>query len=234
MKILALDTALSACSACVLADGAEAPESIETLPMERGHAEALLPLVDRVMARAEGGFESLGRIAVTVGPGSFTGLRVGLAAARAFGLARRIPVAGISTLAAIAAPLVIEQKPGLVVSAIDARHGNVYFAAFGPYGRAVIAPRMATAREAVRALGAGPVRLAGPGARLLASEASAAGTPAEIAQQSGVDIVYVARLGLLADPRQTPPRPVYLSAVTAKVKEMQEPHHPPAATAPAP
>ncbi|HET6375132.1 MAG TPA: tRNA (adenosine(37)-N6)-threonylcarbamoyltransferase complex dimerization subunit type 1 TsaB, partial [Methylocella sp.] len=160
MKILALDTALSACSACVLEEGAEAPESMETLPMERGHAEALLPLVDRVMARAEGGFESLGRIAVTVGPGSFTGLRVGLAAARAFGLACKIPVAGISTLAAMAAPLVIEQKPGLVVSAIDARHGNVYFAAFGPYGRAVIAPRMATAQEAVRALGAGPVRLA--------------------------------------------------------------------------
>ncbi|HET6375750.1 MAG TPA: hypothetical protein VFF88_06845 [Methylocella sp.] len=51
-------------------------------------------------------------------------------------------------------------------------------------------------------------------------------------QPSSVDIVFVARLGLLADPRQTPPRPVYLSAVTAKVKEMQEPHHPSAAAAP--
>ncbi|MGB8900488.1 MAG: tRNA (adenosine(37)-N6)-threonylcarbamoyltransferase complex dimerization subunit type 1 TsaB, partial [Methylocella sp.] len=139
MKILAIDTALLAISACVLDDGADSPEAIETIAIERGHAEALLPLIDRVMVRVEGGFASLGRVAVTVGPGSFTGLRVGIAAARAIGIACKIPVAGVSTLAALAAPLILEQRPGLVAAAIDARRGNVFFAAFGPDGRAVLA-----------------------------------------------------------------------------------------------
>ncbi|MGH6813570.1 MAG: tRNA (adenosine(37)-N6)-threonylcarbamoyltransferase complex dimerization subunit type 1 TsaB [Methylocella sp.] len=221
MTILAIDTALPAISACVLDDGADSPEAIEAIAMERGHAEALLPLIDRVMARVAGGFASLGRVAVTVGPGSFTGLRVGIAAARAIGIACKIPVTGVSTLAALAAPLILEQKPGLVAAAIDARRGNVFFAAFGADGRAVLAPRFAPAREAVRALGAGPVRLAGSGAPLLAIEALAAGTETWIAREDpGLDIVFVAKLGLLADPVLTPPRPFYLAAASAKAAEV--------------
>jgi len=220
MRILAIDTALPAISACVLDEGAESPESIETIAMERGHAEALLPLIERVMARVEGGFASLDRVAVTVGPGSFTGLRVGIAAARAIGVACKVPVIGVSTLAALAAPLILEQKPGLVAVAIDARHGNVYFAAFGPDGRATSAPRVLPPREAVRSLGAGPVRLAGSGAALLAIEASAAGTEIEIAREyTGLDIVFVAKIGLLADPALAPPRPLYLKAPDAKLPE---------------
>src|SRR5579883_22683 len=154
MKILAIDTALNAVSACVLERGAPLPEASETIAMQRGHAEALLPLIDRVIAQVEGGFSALGRVAVTVGPGSFTGLRVGIAAARAIGIARDIPVVGVSTLAALAAPLIVMGKPGLIAAAIDARGGSVYFAAFGPYGKTVVAPRIADAREALRALGA--------------------------------------------------------------------------------
>lgn len=223
MKILAIDTALNACAACVLDPSGEEPDSAESIAMERGHAEALLPLVDRVMARVEGGFAALGRVAVAVGPGSFTGLRVGVAAARAIGLACKVPVVGVSTLAAFAAPLILDQCPGLVVPVIDARNGNVFFAAFGPYGRAVIAPRAASAHEAARALGAGPVWLAGPGARLLASEAQAAGTEAEIANANAApDILFVAKLGLLADPATAPPRPLYLMAPGAKPQEAAE------------
>ncbi|MGH6794066.1 MAG: tRNA (adenosine(37)-N6)-threonylcarbamoyltransferase complex dimerization subunit type 1 TsaB [Methylocella sp.] len=220
MKILAIDTALLAISACVLVDGADSPEAIETIAMERGHAEALLPLIDRVMARVEGGFASLGRVGVTVGPGSFTGLRAGIAAARAIGIACRIPVAGVSTLAALAAPLILEQKPGLAAAAIDARRGNVFFAAFGPDGRAVVAPRIASAHEAVRSLGAGPVRLAGSGAPLLAIEALAAGTETRTGRENAeLDVVFVAKLGLLADPALTPPRPFYLAAPDTKAPE---------------
>jgi tRNA threonylcarbamoyladenosine biosynthesis protein TsaB len=228
MKILAIDTALPAVSACVLDDSADSPEAQETIPMERGHAEALLPLIERVMARVEGGFEALGRVAVTVGPGSFTGLRVGIAAARAIGIACGIPVTGVSTLAALAAPLILEQKPGLVAVAIDARHGNVYFAAFGPDGRAIMPPRIASVREAVRSLGAGPVRLAGSGAPLLAIEAAATGTEAEIAGENvGLDIVFVAKLGLLADPVMAPPRPLYLKAPDVKRQEATQFSTPP-------
>ncbi|MGQ0444856.1 MAG: tRNA (adenosine(37)-N6)-threonylcarbamoyltransferase complex dimerization subunit type 1 TsaB [Beijerinckiaceae bacterium] len=219
MKILAVDTALSAVSACVLDEGSDSPDAIETLAMARGHAEALLPLIGRVVARVEGGFASLGRVAVTVGPGSFTGLRTGIAAARAIGIACKIPVAGVSTFAALAAPLILEQKPGLVATAIDAGRGNVFFAAFGRDGRAVLPPRIAPAREAVRALGTGPVRLTGSGAPLLASEALAAGTETFARENAGLDIVFVAKLGLLADPSLTPPRPFYLAPPGAKTPE---------------
>ncbi len=220
MKILAIDTALPAVSACVLDDEAEAAEALETIAMERGHAEALLPLIDRVMARVEGGFTGLGRVAVTVGPGSFTGLRVGIAAARAIGIACEIPVVGVSTLAALAAPLILDEKPGLVAVAIDARHGNVFFAAFGPDGRTILAPRLAPIHEAARSLGEGPVRLVGPGAPLLAIEASALRMDVEVVGAfAAPDIEFVARLGLLADPSLAPPRPLYLKAPDAKPQD---------------
>ena len=91
MRILAIDTALGACAACVMEAEAQEPLAQETLVMERGHAEALLPLLDRLVSNVAGGFASLDRVAVTVGPGSYTGLRVGIAAARAIGLAARVP-----------------------------------------------------------------------------------------------------------------------------------------------
>jgi len=217
MKILAIDTALPAVSACVLADGASVPEAQETLGMERGHAEALIPLIERVMAKTEGGFESLGRVAVTVGPGSFTGLRVGIAAARAIALCWGIPAVGVSTLAALAAPLILEEKPGTIAVAIDARHGHVYYAAFLEDGRLLQSPRFGDVKEAVRKLGEGPLRLAGSGAPMMAIEAWSLGIEAEIVgDRITPDIAYVARLGLLADPLTAPPRPLYLKAPDAK------------------
>lgn len=220
MRILAIDTALPAVSACVVDDGAEAVVAHETIAMERGHAEALLPLIDRVVARCDGGFGALDRIAVTVGPGSFTGLRVGIAAARAIGFACGIRVTGVSTLAALAAPLILRQCPGLVGAAIDARHGNVYFAAFGPDGRAVLSPRIVPVREAVRSLGEGPAWLVGSGAPMLAAEAYGTGMKVEIATDTVVpDIVYVARIGLLADPDLAPARPLYLKAPDAQPQD---------------
>jgi len=110
LRILAIDTALQACSACVIQSGEVEPLALEQIPMERGHAEALLPLVDRVVAGVEGGFASLDRIAVTVGPGSYTGLRVGIAAARAIGL----DVCGIDFMAPDIAKSVHETGGGIV------------------------------------------------------------------------------------------------------------------------
>ncbi len=217
MKILAIDTALPAVSACVLTEGATAAESEETLGMERGHAEALIPLIDRVVSRVDGGFSMLDRIAVTVGPGSFTGLRVGIAAARAIALACSIPAVGVSTLAALAAPLILDEASGTVVVAVDARHGHVYFAAFRADGAIQLMPRFASKEDAIRAIGEGPLRLAGSGAPLLAIEAWHRGLVAEIVgDRITPDIAYVARLGLLADPASAPPRPLYLKAPDAK------------------
>ena len=105
MRVLAIDTALAACSAAVLdTEHNGGIVASESLPMVRGHAEALLPLLRRVMQAAGLTFPAIDRIAVTTGPGSFTGLRVGIAAARGIALAADKPAVGVSTLSAYAAP----------------------------------------------------------------------------------------------------------------------------------
>ena len=214
MRILALDTALEACAACVF-DTDEGEIATETLLMTRGHAEALVPLVERVVAKA-GGFSPIDRIATTVGPGSFTGLRVAISAGRAFALALRIPCVGVSTLAAMAAPYIADTDGLAVGVAIDARHGQIYFQLFSARGRSLIEARCMPAKEAARALGNTAVKLVGPGAALLMEEARAVGAGASVAHViPAPDIGWVARLGLVADPQGARPRPSYLKPADA-------------------
>ncbi len=127
---LAIDTALGACSVCVYDGDPGMPVAIETEEMATGHAEALMPMIEQVMARTPGRFASLSRIAVSIGPGSFTGLRIGISAARGLALAAGRPGVGVSTLAAYAAPLIRASDPGVIAVAIDARHGSVFFQCF--------------------------------------------------------------------------------------------------------
>src|SRR5260221_13849186 len=143
MLILAIDTALDACSAAVLDTDASKIIAQESQPMKRGHAEALMPLIARVMKASGIAFAALDRIAVTTGPGSFTGLRVGLSAARGIALAADKPVVGLTTLTAYAAPVVAENGEQPVISAIDARHDQVYFQVVRGNGSALIPPRIA-------------------------------------------------------------------------------------------
>ena len=100
MLILAIDTALEACAAAVLDAEKNRLIAQESQAMKRGHAEALMPLIARVMKESGIGFAVLDRIAVTTGPGSFTGLRVGLSAARGIALAAGKPAVGLTTLTA--------------------------------------------------------------------------------------------------------------------------------------
>jgi tRNA threonylcarbamoyladenosine biosynthesis protein TsaB len=220
MRILAIDTSCGAASACVMEGGAAEPIAQETLPMERGHAEALAPLLQRIMGSIEGGFASLDRVAATVGPGSFTGIRIGLATARAIGLALSVPVVGVSSLTAFAGPLLAEPRPGVIAAAIDAKHGRLYLLLLEPSGRPVLAPRVTTIRDAIRLLGSGPARLAGSGAPLLAAEAARIGLAVEVVGNVAFpDILSIARLGLVAEPGESPPRPLYLKAPDAQPTE---------------
>jgi tRNA threonylcarbamoyladenosine biosynthesis protein TsaB len=220
LRILAIDTALNACSACVLSSGAPEPLARETLELERGHAEMLLPLVDRVVSQTDGEFSSLGRVAVTIGPGSYTGLRVGIAAARAIGLATGVPVVGVTTLSALIAAFVSSDKQRLLAAAIDARHGQVYFQLVAPGGRTVIAPSLIGIREAVRVIGSGPVTVIGSGAAAVVVEALAVGIDALAPPvPAAPDIAWVARLGLAADPAQALPKPLYLRGPDAKPQD---------------
>lgn len=213
MRILAIDTALGACSACVLEAGTDRPLASEQLAMDRGHAEALMPLVERVMKQVDGGFASLGRVAVTVGPGSYTGLRVGVSAARAIAFAAAIPVVGVTTVAAFAAPLIGREPGRVVAAALDAKHGQVWFQALSSEGKPLVSLRQVSYRDAARAIGAGPVSLVGSSALAVANEAWAIGLDALVLDDAKApDIAWVARLGLIADPDSAPPRPLYLKA----------------------
>ena len=185
----------------------------ETLPMERGHAEALIPCVERVLAATPGGWSAITRIAVTVGPGSFTGLRIGIAAARGFALALDVPVVGVSTLAAHAAPLVDEGENSIIAVAIDARHGEVFFQSFAPGGRTLVAARAISLREASRAIGSGPARIVGSAGPALAIDAWSLGVAARVTDPAGFPpIRWVARLGLAMSPASALPRPLYIKA----------------------
>ena len=119
MLILAIDTALDACAAAVLDTETAELRAQESLPIKRGHAESLMPLIARVMQSANLAFTALDRIAVTVGPGSFTGLRVGISAARGLALAAERPAVGLTTLSAYAAAVEGQSGTAPVISAID-------------------------------------------------------------------------------------------------------------------
>jgi tRNA threonylcarbamoyl adenosine modification protein YeaZ len=217
MRVLAIDTALDACSAAVLDTEQAAIAARESLPMVRGHAEALMPLVARVLDRAGLAFAALDRIAVTTGPGSFTGLRVGIAAARGIALAAGKPAVGLSTLAAYAAPLIAADDTLPVVSAIDARHAQVYLQVFGPGGRTIIAPRLVPLREALRAAVIGAPRLVGTAAAMLAAAWPAGErAPSLVDSRRAPDIDWVARLGAAAGESGMPPKPLYLRAPDAQ------------------
>jgi tRNA threonylcarbamoyladenosine biosynthesis protein TsaB len=216
MSVLAIDTAHAAVSACIMgADGVV--RASETVPMTRGHSEVLLPLVERVRSAAGVEFADLSRVGCIVGPGSFTGIRIGISAARAIGLACGIPVIGVASLPALAAPLIGNDSGYVIAAAIDAKHGQVYVQGFSAKGHSVLPPRIAKVRDAVRALGAGPIRLVGSGAAMMAIEAWSMGMEADvIADAASPEIAFVARLALLADPAQAPARPFYLKAPDAQ------------------
>ena len=217
MRILAIDTSCEAASVAVAEGGRAAPLAVMSRPMARGHAAVLAPMVEEAMRGIEGGFPSLTRIAVATGPGSFTGIRVGLAMARAMGVALNIPVVGVSTLAAFAAPLLSEARTGIIAATINARHGSVYFQLFDVSGRPLGPPRCDRPRECVRAIGAGPVWLAGDAATLVASEAQRAGLPYDLdAARVAPDIVALAWMGLAVDPAVSPARPVYVKPPDAR------------------
>ena len=218
MRVLAIDTALEACSAAVLVRGVIAAS--ETLPMVRGHAEAVMPLIARVMDFAEVEFADLDRIVVTTGPGSFTGLRVGISATRGIALAAGKPAIGLSTLTAFAAPLIAEDDSTHVVAAIDARHDHVYLQVFGNGGRTLVAPRIATLRDAVRAAMTGPARIIGSAANLVAAAWPRGGDqPLQVENRTAPDIGWIARLGAAAAEGHGPPRPLYLRAPDAQPQD---------------
>jgi tRNA threonylcarbamoyladenosine biosynthesis protein TsaB len=190
--------------------------------MVRGHAEALAPMVEALMRGAGVPFASLDRIAVTTGPGTFTGQRVGLAFARALGLGLERPVIGVTTLDAMAEEALAKQ-PGIAwaLAAADAKRGEIYLGARSATAGALMAPELIPLENFARRLADLPHRN-----RSVALAGTAAEAVKPLLEQTGLqvfdtlvrqpDAVFVARLATDA-PAGPPPKPLYLRAPDAKL-----------------
>ncbi len=217
MIVLALDTALAACSVCLFDAQRDKVIASESAMLGKGHAEALLPMLERVIAKLDGGWSAVDRIGVVVGPGSYTGLRVGIAAARAVALATGRPAIGVTTLAALAAPLVGVSEEVPIAAAIDARHGNLFFQLFSPDGHPLGEPAALSLTEAAQRIGDRPVHLVGSASPALHSVVSQTGGVARSSlAEAAPDIVCVAKLAAAADPKASPPDPVYVKPAQAR------------------
>lgn len=215
MRILAIDTALEACSAAIFDAAQGSIVASDTQIMTRGHAEALMPLIASVIDKSGVDFPELDRIVVTVGPGSFTGLRVGIAAARGIALAAKKPVVGVTTLAALAASYIAADPSAPVAATIDGRHQHVYFQLFGAGGNTLLAPRIIPLQDAVDAAVGASARLVGSGARMMADAWPDLAIRPLIDERRAPDIGWVARIGADAIADRSPPKPLYLRAPDA-------------------
>jgi tRNA threonylcarbamoyl adenosine modification protein YeaZ len=184
---------------------------------ERGHAEAIMPMIVKAMEQADCRFEDLERIAVTVGPGSFSGVRVGVAAARGLSLATGAPLVGLTTLAVMARRA--RRESGVAADnpisiAHDARRGQVYFGRFDGHGAsldeiALLTPALAAAR-----MGEGEIA-AGSGAHLLVAARPDLGISAQLPDLLP-DAEDLAQMALTAQPAEETVSPLYLRPPDAK------------------
>ena len=211
MRILALDTCLDACQAALLDNGDVVFARSE--PMHRGHQERLAPMLAEAMAAAGAGFADLDRIGVTVGPGSFTGLRVGLAFAKGLAIARGVDCVGVGVLDALAASA---GQGGRGLAAIDAKRAQAYLQLFDD-GQAAGKAEAVLLEEVpawiARRGGPAGLTIVGAAAPLLAEIAPGA-RPLLL---DAPDPLAIARLAAAADPALALPRPIYLRAPDARL-----------------
>ena len=210
--ILAIDTALNACSVAIVRGVEVLAHTSEA--MDRGQAERITPMARDVATRAGIAFREIERIAVTTGPGSFTGVRVGLAFARGLALALKAPCVGISTLEALALERGASGARAGWVSTPGASYGALYLD-----GDARVAPQRFSSPDAGRAAfaSAAPemaIAFRGPGADLFGG-----GDIFSIESVVSPDVVALAAIAALRDPQRHPPAPLYLRAPDARPAE---------------
>lgn len=204
MNVLALETAGSACSVAVLASGRIAAHRRRELA--RGHAEILLPMVEEAMAAAGLSFAGLDLVAVTVGPGAFTGIRIGLAAARGLALAAGKPSLGVTTFEAI------EEAAGpagdrRLVLAVESRREDVLFLQASPNAPACVAPAAVAAW-----VPPGRLTVAGDAAERTAALLTGRDVEIRIAPPDAAAVARLAARRWRAGEKVAPPRPLYLRA----------------------
>jgi tRNA threonylcarbamoyladenosine biosynthesis protein TsaB len=215
MRILGFDTATSACSVALWRSGAVVARRFE--PMARGQSERLMPMIREVLDEAGVAFADLDLLAVTRGPGAFTGLRIGLAAARGLALATGLPCLGVTTLDALACAVPAEEIAGrALLAVIDAKRADLYAQVFDA-GLEPLGPPAALLPEALPSLlesAKGPLVVVGDGARRALGPLRAAGI--EIVESRALGVPDAAVVCRLAHRRRdtaqpgVPPQPLYL------------------------
>ncbi|WP_339780579.1 tRNA (adenosine(37)-N6)-threonylcarbamoyltransferase complex dimerization subunit type 1 TsaB [uncultured Thalassospira sp.] len=173
--LLAIDTASTSLATAVLVNGEVKGELFEN--MERGQAESLLPFIMQSLREAELDFADIDGIAVTVGPGAFTGMRIGLSTARGLGLARKIPVLGVSSLEAVAYGVSERDHQGRnILVALDSKRNEIFAQAFDARKNPISPPECLGPRQALMLAPPGPTILVGDAtARLLTAAANGGG-----------------------------------------------------------
>lgn len=219
MIILAFDTCFSACSVALRLPGHGRANSFSRFSlMEKGHSERLVPMMSEVITEAQITIGDVDAFAVTTGPGSFTGVRTGIASARALALATGKPVHGTSSLHVMALGMRPTSPEGAIAIAISTRDGLIYFQTFdGATASPKIEPCLISPQAAVEAMGGmAAYTIGGTGAGLVATFASQQGLLLRLA--AGRIDADAARLANIAHdlPVLNPPRPLYLREPDAK------------------
>ena len=223
MLVLALDTAMSACSVALVADGHAL--AVRSQAMERGHAEALMPMIENVMSEGKRAYADLDLVAATLGPGAFTGIRIGLAAARGIALAANKPCVGVTTLEVLAVCALDARKPAgapepgncAVLAVVESRRADLFVQAFDASGLNIGEAESLPPEglpEFIRAADLAPgFVLVGDGGARARKALAEAGIAAEVCE--GTDAPDPARVAALAAERHgrgaaRAPKPFYL------------------------
>ena len=238
MNILAFDTSFGACSAAVFRQHPDHPLGTQPVSLARryetmavGHAERLMPMIAEVMADSGLAFADLDAIAVTAGPGTFTGVRTAISAARGLALATQLPVIGITSLELIARRAAIElgaaHRRDRIAVCMEAGKGQIYAQLFGLDRAPLSEPLLTSVDDIQLLLGSGHWSVAGTAAVAVAEQSWA--KDENDRAQSSADREGTARVRAMSEPSQPsadylqgaglkllqPPRPLYLRAPDA-------------------
>ncbi|MBS9719203.1 tRNA (adenosine(37)-N6)-threonylcarbamoyltransferase complex dimerization subunit type 1 TsaB [Tianweitania sp. BSSL-BM11] len=211
MTLLAIDTSANLCAACVW-EGDGALASV-TQDIGTGHAELLMSMIQDVLRQAGKTYSDLSRIGVVIGPGSFTGVRVGVSTARGLALALNIPAVGVTTLEALAAEALALHPGRSVLAVIDARREQLYSALYDQAGVPLAEPAVLDAGATLARTGEGDFLLTGSGAATIAARMPGHSIVAERATAS---IETYARLAAAKPDGSEKPKPLYLRGADAK------------------
>ncbi|PWK68328.1 tRNA (adenosine(37)-N6)-threonylcarbamoyltransferase complex dimerization subunit type 1 TsaB [Aminobacter sp. AP02] len=215
MIVLAIDCAASLCAANVYDTDTAKELGRSVRDLGKGHAEHLMAVIDEALAQAGKGYGDLGRVAVSTGPGSFTGVRVAVSAARGFSLALKVPAIGVTTLEALAQETRDALGPIPVLAALDAGREEIHAAFYDEQGAELREPVMLTLTQAAEIAASGQMALAGTAARLVADAVVVDKAFAFGPMLATADIGTYALLAAGKEPGERP-RPVYLRAPDVK------------------